>query len=84
MPQIKPDATKMAFLQSRLAALGSLHRDIAALTETSDLVALLSMSGRINERLRELHPIAINEQEKMAFLAQVREIGFIGWHTLDH
>lgn len=44
MPLIKPDATTMAFLQSRLAALGSLHRDIAALTETTNLAELLSMS----------------------------------------
>lgn len=29
MSLIKPDVTTMAFLKSRLAALGSLHRDIA-------------------------------------------------------
>ena len=59
MPLIKPDATTMAFLQSRLAALGSLHRDIAALTETTNLADLLSMSECVNERLRELHPIVV-------------------------
>jgi hypothetical protein len=73
----------MAFLQSRLAALGSLHRDIAALTETSNVADLLNMVERVNERLRELHPIAINEHEKMAIEAQVREIAFIGRRVLD-
>lgn len=83
MPLIKPDVTTMAFLKSRLAALGSLHRDIAALTETTNLADLLSMSECVNERLRELHPIVINEHEKMAFQAQVREIAFIGIRALE-
>ena len=83
MPLIKPDATTMAFLQSRLAALGSLHRDIAALAETTNLADLLSMSERVSDRLRELHPIVINEHEKMSFQAQVREIAFIGRRALE-
>ncbi|TCV51381.1 hypothetical protein EDB99_10747 [Pseudomonas sp. 460] len=40
MPLIKPDAAMMAFLKTRVAAL---HRDIAALSESTDLVALLGM-----------------------------------------
>lgn len=84
MPLIKPDAAMVAFLRTRLAALTAVHRDIAALSEASDLVALLQMGERVDERLCELHPRVINEHEMMSLRAQVREITGIGRQVLDH
>ncbi|MEW3905389.1 hypothetical protein [Pseudomonas aeruginosa] len=61
-------------LQVRIAALANLHRDLAMLTESTDLPTLLRTGERIAERLRELPPRFINEHEMLEFRSQARKI----------
>jgi len=84
MSLIKPDAAKLAYLQARVADLAALHRDIAALSEATDLAALLRMGELVNSRLSELHPTVIREYEMLAFRAQVREMTDDFRRVLDH
>lgn len=74
MPLIKPSPAMVAHLQARIAAFTGLHRDIANLGEIADLSALQRAGDSINDRLHELHPGVIREQEFMALREQVRVI----------
>lgn len=74
MPLINPGAAQLEHLRARVAGLAALHREIAALSEATDLPALLRLGKLVDSRLCELHPTLITEYEMVAFRGQVREM----------
>ncbi len=71
-----------SFDHSRLGDLISLHQAIAVLGQAPDHAAVIEQSDALYDRLRELHPTMISEQEYFMYREQVRAMAEVRNETL--